>query len=120
MPTTESEQMNYPSKVEIWRVDLGGGKGHEQERERPAAVWKHLDHVKMAIVIPFTKNLETENLSYTHLVTPAQKNGLETESVALIFQIRAVDKKRLTEKMGELDETDIKCIGDILRDLLKL
>ncbi|MFH1447519.1 MAG: type II toxin-antitoxin system PemK/MazF family toxin [Candidatus Micrarchaeota archaeon] len=112
--------MNYPPKVEIWRVDLGGGKGHEQERERPAAVWKHLDHIKIAIVIPFTKNLETEKLPYTYLVTPAHKNGLEEESVALIFQIRAVGKRRLTKKIGELGEHDIKPIGDILRDLLKL
>ncbi len=112
--------MTLPSKVEIWRVDLSGAKGHEQKKERPAAVWKDLDHVKMAIVIPFTTALERGNLAYTYNITPTYKNGLEEESVALIFQIMAIDKKRLIKKVGELEEGDIKSMAGILRDVLKL
>ncbi|MCX6778410.1 MAG: type II toxin-antitoxin system PemK/MazF family toxin [Candidatus Micrarchaeota archaeon] len=109
-----------PSKVEVWRVDLSGTRGHEQEKERPALVWRDLDHVKMAIIIPFTRTVERENLRYTHLVTPTRKNGLTDESIALVFQIRAIGKERLVKKIGELEEDEITSIGAILKDLLRL
>jgi len=112
--------MNIPSKVEIWKVNLRATKGHEQERERPAAVWKHLDHVEMAIVIPFTTSPTAEKFPYTHCITPNSKNGLAEESIAMVFQIRAIDKGRLTKKLGELEEKNIAAIAEILRDMLKL
>ena len=87
--------MTFPSKLEVWIADLSGGKGHEQEKERPALIWKDLDHVKMAIIIPFTTNQTLEDLPYTYLVTPSSKNRLTEESIALIFQIRAISKERL-------------------------
>jgi mRNA interferase MazF len=112
--------MTFPPKIDIWRADLGSSKGHEQERERPVLVWKDLDHVKMAIIIPFTTSPKREDLPYTHLVSPSSKNGLTEESVALVFQIRALDKRRLAKKFGELEEKEIFAIGNILKDLLKL
>jgi len=112
--------MNFPSKVEVWLVDLRGASGHEQKKERPAAVWKDLDYVKMAVVLPLTETLERETLAYTHRITPTPKNGLAEESIALIFQMRAIDKKRLVKKIGELEEEDIKSIAAILREMLKL
>ena len=112
--------MAFPSKVEVWRADLGVGKGHEQEKERPALVWKDLDHVKMAIIIPFTTNQKLEDLPHTYLVTPTSKNGLTEESIAMVFQIRTIDKERMIKKIGELDEDDITSIGAILKDMLRL
>jgi len=104
---------------EIWRVDLTGARGHEQKEERPAIIWKDLDHIKMCVVIPLTKTPETEKFAYTYLVSPTTKNGLDEESTALVFQIRSLDKSRLVKKIGSLDESDCKCVAEVLKDLLK-
>jgi mRNA interferase MazF len=112
--------MTLPSKVEIWRINLPDAKGHEQRNERPAIIWKDLDHVKMAVAIPLTTNPERDKLPYTHTICTSAKNRLDADSVALVFQIRAIDKKRLSAKIGELEDSDIKCIADILKQLLRL
>jgi len=112
--------MDFPQKVEVWQVDLHGAKGHEQKKERPAAVWKDLDHVKMAIVLPITETIDREKFAYTYRIAPGCKNGLKEESIVLIFQMRAIGKERFVKKLGELEEGDIKLIAEILRDMLKL
>ncbi|MFH1247032.1 MAG: type II toxin-antitoxin system PemK/MazF family toxin [Candidatus Micrarchaeota archaeon] len=103
---------------QIWAVNLEGARGHEQKEERPAIIWKDLDHTKLAIAIPITTTLEREKFPYTHRLSPSVKNGLDKESVALIFQIRSVDKSRFVKKIGSLEETDANSISAILKDLL--
>ena len=41
----------------------------------------------------------------THIELDAQSVGLSRASVILLEQIRTIDKSRLREKMGRLDET---------------
>ena len=41
----------------------------------------------------------------THIDIYAQKAGLAKDSVVLLEQIRTLDKRRLKEKMGHLDES---------------
>ncbi len=112
--------MTKSSNAEIWRVDLSGSRGHEQKKERPAIVWRDLDHIKMALVIPITSVLERNKSSHTHSLSPSLKNGLDVESVALIFQIVSIDKKRLKKKIGQLDNEDIVAIAALLKDLLRI
>ena len=40
--------------------------------------------------------------------------GLSKDSVVLLEQIRTIDKKRLKEKMGRLDETSMDMINHAL------
>ena len=53
-------------------------------------------------------------------IKPTKGNGLTALSIALIFQIRAIDKKRLTKKIGELDNQNLKEVDAILKMLLKI
>ncbi|MBI2140525.1 type II toxin-antitoxin system PemK/MazF family toxin, partial [Candidatus Woesearchaeota archaeon] len=53
-------------------------------------------------------------------VKPDQKNGLSAISVGLVFQIRAIDKKRLKKKIGELDDMMLEKIDKQLKNLLQL
>ena len=41
----------------------------------------------------------------THIELEAQNYGLTKDSVVLLEQIRTIDKKRLRERMGKLDNT---------------
>lgn len=47
-------------------------------------------------------------------------NGLEKDSVALIFQLQAIDKKRLLSKIGNLEKDYLDDINKNLKNLLKI
>ena len=53
-------------------------------------------------------------------VKPSDKNCLTKDSVALIFQIRAIDNKRLIHKIGNLEDSYLKEINQRLKELLKI
>ena len=106
--------------AEIWKVNLSGSRGHEQKGERPAIVWRDLDHLRMAIVIPFTSKLNRARLPHTLLISPDFENGLEKDSVALVFQITTIDKGRLVKKIGKLNKENVISIAALIRDLLRV
>ena len=74
----------------------------------------------MIIIIPLTSNLKTLKYSNTVKIKPSINNGLDKDSVALIFQIRALDKKRLLSKIGNLEKNYLDDIDKELKNLLKI
>lgn len=112
--------MAGPSKAEIWKVDFSGSRGHEQKGKRPCIIWRDLDHLGLAIAIPLTSKLERDSFPHTYLIEPSSGNGLDSESVSLIFQMSAISKDRLLEKLGVLDGEGVRAIGAVMKDLLRL
>ncbi|MDO8554680.1 MAG: type II toxin-antitoxin system PemK/MazF family toxin [Candidatus Micrarchaeota archaeon] len=106
-------------RAEIWLTTFSGSRGHEQKNERPAIIWRDLDHVRLAIAIPCTSKLERSKFPHTHIISPSLKNGFSQDSVALVFQITSIDKERLIKKIGELDSEDIESVSGLLKDLLR-
>jgi len=64
--------------------------------------------------------LRAAEFSFTFIVKPNQLNNLNLDSVALVFQLRAVDKKRLKNKLGSLDHTDIEILYQKIKEIMKL
>ena len=60
----------------------------------------------------------TSKMSKTHLPTHidiyADKVGLQKDSVILLEQIRTIDKRRLKEKMGHLDDTVMSAVDNAI------
>ena len=106
-------------KGEIWLVGLPYWNGKEQGGNRPAVVLADTNE-GLLIVIPLTSNLQTLKHSKTLEIKPSEKNCLDTSSVALIFQIRSLDKRRLIHKIGNLEENYIRQIDETIKDLFKL
>ena len=50
----------------------------------------------------------------THIDIHADRVGLSRDSVVLLEQIRTIDKKRLREKMGHLDEDMMGAVNDAI------
>ena len=50
----------------------------------------------------------------THIELSARSFGLTKDSVILLEQIRTIDKKRLKERMGKLDEGVMHLVGEAL------
>jgi mRNA interferase MazF len=96
--------MSPAKRGEVWLVDLGLPKGdHEQAGRRPVVILQtdDLSPLGTVVIIPFTTQLKNAGLAYTVLVA-AKEGGQAQESVALCHQIRALDRRRLIHKIGEL------------------
>ena len=104
---------------EIWLVELPSTNGYEQSGERPAIILSETE-VNSAIVIPLTSNVQALRFPHTIEVKPSTNNGLHSISVALVFQVRAIDKKRLKKRIGEIDGKTMVEIDTGLRKILQL
>lgn len=104
-------------KGDIWLVEIPQTNGHEQSGKRPVII---ITESNIAIIIPFTSNIQVLRFPHTIEVEPSKSNGLTMKSVALVFQIRAIDKKRLKSKIGGLESIIIMKINKMLKNLLKI
>ena len=107
---------------DIHWIDFPNRGGHEQSGRRPGLIW--LDdpylHLPAVLVIPFTSKLATQRYDGTYLIQPTSTNGLATPSVALVFQLGAFDCNRIQQRMGQIDDPDLKAIADIARKLQRM
>ncbi len=87
---------------EIWLTNFNPGFGTELHKNRPALVISSNEinrHHLRVIMIP----ISTKN--YTGLsvvIISSRGTGIDKESVILPAEIRAVDKVRLTKKLGKI------------------
>lgn len=99
------------------------GAGHEQVGTRPALVVQNDasdESLSVIMIVPFTSNLKAQRFLHTILIEPSKENGLTVPSILLVFQLRAIDKKRVAKKIGRLE---IKLMGKVdqeIKDLLGL
>ena len=47
-----------------------------------------------------------------------EENNLSSASVALVFQLRAIDKRRLKHKIGSLKNNDIIRIKQLIKNMM--
>jgi len=106
-------------KGEIWLVEIPKSNGHEQEGSRPSLVLAETE-ANIVIIIPFTSNIQALRFPHTIEIKPSKRNGLSSLSIALIFQIRAIDKRRLGKKIGNLEDSYLQEADKILKQLLVL
>lgn len=104
-------------KGEIWYVDIPSNVGHEQSGLRPVIILSEAE-ANIAIIIPFTSNLQALKFPHTIEINSSHKNGLKISSVALLFQLRAIDKKRLKSKIGILETEHLKEINVMIKTML--
>lgn len=96
---------------------------HEQMGRRPVVILQDEDvynGLPTVIIIPFTTTQETIRFFSTLLVEPSQENGLAQKSVLLSFQIMAIDRQRLDNKIGELENHYIEELEQKIKLLIKI
>jgi len=103
---------------EIWLVDLSDAKGHEQRGTRPALIMGSANG--LVITVPFTTNPNTLRFSHTFSVTPTALNGLDRESIAMIFQIVALERERFIHRTGCVTGHEWQTIAALVKYLLNL
>lgn len=67
------------------------------------------------MVAPITSTVRLP-LSPVHVLIAADETtGLTVPSVALLTQIRTVDRRRLLKRLGEVDSTTMTHVGDAIK-----
>ncbi len=117
--------MADPCRGEVWLVDLGTGRGHEQAGQRPALVLSvdgfNAGPADLLLVVPLTsKTTKSKNIPAHIRVDPAE-GGLKTPSVVLCDQLRAVSKDRLGKApWGTVSDDTLAQVENAVRVLLGL
>jgi mRNA interferase MazF len=94
---------------EIWWADLGAYRPREQTGRRPVVIWQSdtlTRALQSILVVPLTTNLERARLAGTAMIE-ATENGLSQTSVALAFQMRAIPKSSLLDRIRDLSDDEI-------------
>ncbi len=101
---------------EIYYADLSPVVGSEQGGIRPVLIVQNdvgNRHSPTVIAAAITSRHEKAKLP-THIDLSAVTCGLAKDSVVLLEQIRTIDKRRLRERMGELDTASMQKVNDAL------
>lgn len=101
---------------DIFYADLSPVIGSEQGGLRPVLIVQNDIGNKFSptvIAAAITSRLGKTRLP-THIDVYADKFGLAKDSVILLEQIRTIDKRRLKEKMGHLDDTVMQMVNDAI------
>ncbi len=108
------------NKGEIWVIDFPCRDRREQSGTRPSVIIGDTG-TNLALVVPLTSNLQAlTKIPYTLIINKTKNNNLDKDSVALILQLQAIDKKRFILKISSLEENYIKEINDEIKRLLQL
>lgn len=101
---------------DIYLANLSPIKGHEQAGYRPILVLQKNvlnQFLSTVVVAPLTSNLGAKGKLTTYFLEK-EKTGFDQDSVVLLFQIRTLDKTRLTKKIAHIEVNEILAIKEQL------
>lgn len=101
---------------DIFYADLSPVVGSEQGGVRPVLIVQNdigNKYSPTVIAAAITSQINKAKLP-THIEISALEYGLLKDSVILLEQIRTIDKKRLREKVGHLDEELMAKVNEAL------
>ena len=101
---------------DIYYADLSPVIGSEQGGLRPVLIIQNdvgNRYSPTVIAAAITSRMSKTHLP-THIDIYAEKAGLARDSVVLLEQIRTLDKRRLKEKMGHLDDEAMDSVNSAI------
>ncbi|MDD4495864.1 MAG: type II toxin-antitoxin system PemK/MazF family toxin [Eubacteriales bacterium] len=101
---------------ELYYADLSPVVGSEQGGVRPVLIVQNdigNKYSPTVIAAAITSQINKAKLP-THIEINANEYCLQKDSVILIEQIRTIDKKRLKEKIGQLDDELMKKVNEAI------
>jgi mRNA interferase MazF len=101
---------------DVFYADLSPVVGSEQGGIRPVLIVQNdigNKYSPTVIVAAITSQINKAKLP-THIELASEEYGLNKDSVVLLEQIRTVDKKRLKERIGHLDDERMQLVNTAL------
>lgn len=97
--------------------------GREQQGRRPAIVAQNDNYagsLPTTLVVPLSTAIRALRFAGTSTIAASAESGLRQDSVALVFQFRAIDRGQVKEKLGTINNDEIEAIFDELPKLTGL
>lgn len=107
---------------DVWVTDLRPGIGREVAKKRPTLIISNntINSISpTVIVLPISSQIYNF-LGPERIFLSANDIDLKKDSVVLVYQIRAIDKKRLGTKIGNLSKTKMQEVEKSLKLILNL
>lgn len=110
-----------PRRGEVWLVALGAARAGEPGKTRPAVVVS-ADELstgrpeELVVVVPLSSSLAPSALR----VDVAPRAGVERPSRAVCRAVRAVVSSRFVRRIGNLDQTTMEQVEEVLALILEL
>jgi mRNA interferase MazF len=106
---------------DIHWVELPLASGREQSGRRPAVIFQDELYAAgnpLVTVFPITSAIAATRFAGTLILEPDEINHLRQTSVALVFQIRAVDRRIVQERIGEVTTDQLTELYTLLDRLI--
>ena len=99
-----------PKRGEVFLVNFDPTIGSEIRKTRPALILQNNvanEYSPITIVAAITSKFD-DKLYPTEVEISAGDGGLKQDSVVLLNQIRSIDCRRLTKKLGKIEDSTLK------------
>ena len=120
---SEAGSQSWPARGEIYLTALDPTIGKEIQKTRPALIIQNDVSNRLSditIAAPITSTVRFP-LSPVHVLLQADPStGLTVVSVALLNQIRAVDRRRLIKRLGAVEPATMAQVDEAIKISLGL
>jgi mRNA interferase MazF len=121
--TRTATKTSHSRRGEIYLTALDPSIGREIQKTRPALIIQNDVSNRLSqitIVAPITSTVRFPLNPVHVLLTADQSTGLSVTSVALLNQIRAVDRMRLIKRLGTVDDETLERTDEAIKISLGL
>jgi mRNA interferase MazF len=105
---------------EVRWVEMPPKGGHAQSGRRPAIILQTDEasaRVPTVLLAPLTSQLDALRFPGTVLIEPDSQTGLRRRSVALVFQLTALDQRHLKDRLGSVSSKSLDAVFSALDEL---
>ena len=101
---------------DIYYADLSPVVGSEQGGIRPVLIVQNNvgNRYSPTVIAAAITSQQSKAKMPTHIPLHANTSGLTKDSVVLLEQVRTIDKRRLKEKMGSVDDASMSAVDNAI------
>ncbi len=101
---------------DIYYADLSPVVGSEQGGIRPVLIVQNNvgNRYSPTVIAAAITSQQSKAKLPTHIPLHANTSGLTKDSVVLLEQVRTIDKRRLKEKMGSVDDASMSAVDNAI------
>lgn len=107
---------------EVYMVNFDPTVGSEIKKTRPALILQNdvSNQYSPVMIVAAISSKQEGRLYPTEVLIPFSEGSLKNDSLVLLNQIRTIDKKRLTKRLGVLEKETMERVGMALEISLGL
>ena len=108
---------------ELWWADFGLPFGSEPGFRRPVLILQNdsfnRSNINTIIIVPLTTNITLAEAP-GNVLLPKEESTLSKDSIVVVSQLSAIDKKRLTDHIGKINKQTLEEVEEGIKLILNL